>query len=89
MINPEKYVLTKIVKSTKDYTYDDYVKAIEEVQKDAYNQALTDVLENVEIERYETGFGGSHYNECSAKTFEIGQKEFVSIDAKSILKLKK
>jgi len=48
MINPEKYVLTKIVKSTKDYTYNDYVKAIEEIQKDAYNQAIEDAVNDAE-----------------------------------------
>jgi len=57
------------------------IKAMKEVCK----QLLELAAENAYIERYETGFGGSHYNECKSKTFEVGQEEFVSIDKQSIL----
>lgn len=44
MINPEKYAIKNICIQSKRFLLEDYVKMIEEIQKDAYNQAINDVL---------------------------------------------
>lgn len=91
MINPIKYATKKMVESKGNgYLLSEYTTMIEEIQKDAYNQALKDASKNAEVCFYK--------NEelISNKTLYDDDYKYVNFDSlpsftvnkESILKLK-
>lgn len=80
MINPEKYVIKHIVNIHKSFFMKDYVAMVEEVQKDAYNQAIHDSSNNVQTKQLECFYDGVRSG---------GNYYITVIDNQSILKLLK
>ena len=78
MINAFKYATKKMVESNgSSYLMANYVDMIEEIQKDAYNQAIDDAVSNVKIiERMNMQQGYAPFSESV-------------VDKESLLKLKK
>ncbi len=65
------------------------VKAIEQAQKEAYNQALDDAVENALISLFDWISGGFKEFKQYSNHYSINDGTYVKIDEQSILKLKK
>jgi hypothetical protein len=80
MINPEKYIMKKIMTSSRILTLEDYTNMIEVIQKDAYNEGIKDAIENVVTKQVQVDYEGVRAGGFYTKTI---------IDKDSIIKLKK
>lgn len=66
-----------------------FEQIIERVQKEAYNQALDDVLKNAKLSLFDWHIGGFVESILSSNHYSIDDGNYVEIDKESILKLKK
>lgn len=67
----------------------DVVDLIEQAQKEAYNQALKDAIENATLSLFDWEDGGFKEHKRKDNKFIINDGNYVLIDKDSILELKK
>lgn len=77
------------VKSNYYYQHDDVVKAIEQAQKEAYNQALEDATKKAKVSLFDWIDSSFKEFKQNSNHYSINDGTYVKIDEQSILKLKK